>query len=173
MKFYLVTLLTCFCVNVFAATLYKVVNKDGTVTYTDQPVEGAVPVDLGKVNSATMPALAKPKKTLQINSKAKDKKNIEYQLSFSSPVDGQTIRDNLGRVNVSAALSPSGPGIYELFVDGVSVGTSPNPNFTLEGINRGEHSLQMRFKHNSGKILASTSSIVFYLHKASALIKAN
>ncbi len=173
MKFYIVALLTLICVIGFAATLYKVVNKDGSITYTDQPVEGAVPVDLSNVNSATMPALAKPAKTLKRDASAKQLKSIDYQLSFTTPRDEQTIRNNAGTVNVSATLTPTSPGLYELLLDGVPVDTQPTANFTLENINRGEHSLQMRFKNNSGKILASTSPIVFYLHKASALIKAN
>lgn len=167
----LITLSVLLASGVGAATLYKIVNADGSVTYTDTPQPDAEPVDLSKVNSAVMPSLTdgstKPvKKTVQI-------KFPEYSLSFNTPAEQQTIRDNLGKVTVSATLTPTGNGIFQLFFDGTLVQSQPAPVFQLNDVERGEHKIQIKFKHHTGKILASTEPRVFYLRRASALINPN
>ena len=40
----------------YAQEIYKVVNQDGSVTYTDKPVVNAEPVELGPDNRMSLPA---------------------------------------------------------------------------------------------------------------------
>lgn len=155
-----------------ASTLYKVVNEDGSITYTDIPAPGAEPVDLSKVNSAVMPSLTTNKQT-NPQVKPTQKPTIEYQLSLISPTQEQTVRDNLGNLTVRAKLSPQSAGMFQLVLDGEVVQTQPQPVFELTNLNRGEHTIQVHFLQNRGKILASTPSTVFYLRRASALINPN
>ncbi len=153
-----------------ATTLYKVVDKDGSVTFTDVPRPGATPVVIGKANVADTSS-----NVLRNNSQPKTVQiqYPDYVLSMNSPANGATIRNNFGRINVSATLSPQGAGQFQLFLDDSLVETSGTPVFQLENVDRGEHHLQIKFLHNSGKILASTQKRVVYLHRTSVLINAN
>lgn len=162
------------CVLAFAANareLYKVVQQDGTVIYTDKPQKGAVPVDLAKTNSATMPALT-GNQTQQLPTR-KSEKLPQYKLSVVSPANQATIRNNVGKVTVTGQLDPIGNGKFELYLDGQLVQTSPAPSFQLTNVVRGEHSVQIKFIHHTGKILASSEPSVFYMHQASVFINPN
>ena len=154
-----------------AGELYKIVHKDGSVTYTDTPQAGAVEVDMSKSNSAVMPALNKG--TSQLPSKRVAKAFPDYSLSIVSPADQQTIRNNLGKVTVNGRITPIGNGKFELYLDGALAQTSTAPSFQLQNVVRGEHSIQIKFIHHTGKILASSESSVFFMHQASVLINPN
>ncbi|WJG08927.1 DUF4124 domain-containing protein [Aliiglaciecola sp. LCG003] len=153
-----------------AGTLYKIVNSDGSVTYTDSPQAGAVEVNMEHSNSAVMPSLSANSNAAQ---KRLAKAQPSYQLSISSPSDQETIRNNLGKVSVTAKISPIGNGKFQLYLDGTLAQTSPAPSFQLQDVDRGEHSIQVKFVSHKGKILASSQSIVFFLHQASILINSN
>lgn len=152
-----------------AATLYKVTNADGSVTYTDRPVPGAEAVDLGKVNSATIPRLASsaPKPA------NKQREQISYDLNIVQPAEEATVRSNLGEVTVTGRMTPTAAGRYELYLDGALMESSGAPTFKLSGVHRGAHTLEIKFRNNSGKILASSPQRVFFLHRVSALITVN
>ena len=169
------SLLLCLLVTgcLSAATLYKVVNKDGTVTYTDRPVEGAVEVSFKGLNSAVMPAMATPNRPQSQGVKRQEKALPEFQLVMLSPSEGETIRNNQGNLTVTAQLSPAGSGQFLLYIDDQLKDTQGLPKFSLTNLDRGERVIQVKFRHNSGKILASTPKRTIFLHKASALINAN
>lgn len=158
-------LLAMFALSVQGATLYKVVKADGTVVYTDRPVAGAVPVALPSVNTSQSLAPkqdAKPTTT-------PPKPDINYHISIQSPAHEETIRNNLGAVKVSASIDPKGVGMFQLVLDGQVVSTKAFPQFSLQGVPRGEHKIEVQLVDKSGKILASSPSRIFYLHQASVL----
>lgn len=172
MKILFPTLALFFAVTVSATQLYKVVHLDGSVTYTDTPQEGAVEVDVTKTNSVTVPSLNAGNQT-QLPAKRVDKKYPAYQLSIVSPQNEATVRNNLGKVTVKAQLSPIGSGRFDLYLDGEIAQSSPAPSFQLQNVVRGEHDIQVKFVHHTGKILASSKKIVFFMHQASILINPN
>lgn len=151
-----------------AQTLFKVVKADGSVVYTDQPLPGAQSLSLPPVNTAAPLAKSTPPPPPLIKPKVPD-----YQLKVLSPAPGATIRDNSGNLQVLASVEPQGAGQFRLYLDEQPVQTQSTPLFNLEGIDRGEHHIRVEFLDQSGKVLASTPSQVFYLHKASLLIQKN
>lgn len=165
----LFALILC-CASLSAATLYKVVAKDGSVTYTDKPQVGAEIVELSAVNTAVMPSMVQS--TSKVRTKVVQKKQPSYQLTIVSPAPEATVRNNLGELIVRAQISPQASGVFDLYLDGQKIRSNPIPSFTLTGIDRGAHSLEIKFTNKSGKILASTPIQTVYLHKASALINA-
>ncbi|MBC3767894.1 DUF4124 domain-containing protein [Neptunicella marina] len=152
------------------ATLYKVINKDGSVTYTDIPVEGAVPVDLSNTNSAVMPAMNTPK--MKAPSLTPSKIKPAYLVNITRPTQQQTLRDNNGDLTVVAQVTPSRAAIAQLFLDGELIKQQSELTFELTNIDRGEHHVQIKLVNNSGKVIALSETITFYLHRASALIGA-
>ncbi|GAB2685012.1 DUF4124 domain-containing protein [Aliiglaciecola sp. 3_MG-2023] len=171
MKKTIIIALLLFSVAAIGETLYKIVNSDGSITYTDTPQSGAEPLDLENTNSTVMPSL-----TNGVSKKPIKRNRLEfpdYQLKIISPADKQTLRNNSGKVSVTAQLEPVGNGKFEIYLDGELVQTSPAPSFRLQNVVRGEHSIQVKFIHHTGKILALSKPRVFYMHQASTLINPN
>ena len=148
-------------------TIYKVVGKDGSVTYTDKPQQNAEPLafDVKTQNvvtaaKVTPPPPAKP---------AAPKPN--YRVVIKSPAPEATIRNNLGEFTISAAQpgAPKAP-IYRLIFDDAPLASNSSGVFKLTGIHRGAHTYKVELTNNTGKTLASSPVQTLYLHQASALI---
>lgn len=161
-----------------SAQLYKIVNDDGSVTYTDTYQPNAQEVNLTSTNSAVMPSIS-ASSTASNRQKKVLKEFPEYKLTFISPVDKQTIRNNSGNMTISASLNSASnltatpSGKFQLIIDGMLKQSKPVPIFTVQNLDRGEHSVQIKLIHQTGKILASTETRVFYLKQASRLINPN
>ncbi|MFT5311813.1 MAG: hypothetical protein ACI8Z9_000287 [Paraglaciecola sp.] len=156
-----------------ATVVYKKVNQDGSITFSDVPSEGAVRVDLASGNSVVMPALVLPQAKINKTVKILKQAQIPYQLNIISPTPEQTMRSNNGEMNVLVNITPNVPGQYQLMLNGVLHSSQTSGTFRLEGMHRGEYSVQVRFMDNSGKVLALSDMQTVYLHKASALFKGN
>ncbi|MFC3123336.1 DUF4124 domain-containing protein [Agaribacter flavus] len=162
--------LSFMCLCLFAslanAKIYKIVNADGSITYSDKPIPGAIEVKL-KSNATTIPA-----QTIHPIQEKPSIKKKSYRLSVSKPSDGATIRNNLGKVSITASLEPQISGMYNLLM-GDKTYRSPTGQFQLDNVDRGEHSYQITFTDNTGKVIASTSPRVLYLHRTSIINRPN
>ncbi|MDF2179189.1 DUF4124 domain-containing protein [Aliiglaciecola sp. CAU 1673] len=152
-----------------AQTLYKLVKADGTVVFSDQPLPGAQPVNLPRVNTAVPLAKPTPPPPPQVQKPVQP----DYRLSILSPAPEATLRNNAGNLQVSLSLQPQGAGQFRLWLDEEPTELQSTPVFNLEGVDRGEHHIRAEFLDQSGKVLAFTPSQVFYLHQASVLIQRN
>lgn len=156
-----------------AETIYKVVQQDGTVLYTDQPVPGAIAIDLSSVNTSTMPRLATvpPDKR---TSKDDNDSGPQYVVKVVSPTPEATIRDNTGQIAITATVSPNVPnGEFNLFLDNSKIASQNFGSFILDGINRGAHTFFISVTDNTGKTLASSEPQTFYMHQVSILTRPN
>lgn len=149
--------------------IYRIVNKDGTVTYTDKPAPNAELVTLGPDNriSNTSTKTNKPHKVV--------KKNTTLapipKMVILSPSAEETIRDNTGKVTIRGEVSnPNKQGRFQLYVNEELVSEKAVPLFKLEKLDRGAYTFYIVHTNNTGKTLASSSPRTFYLHKASRLI---
>ncbi len=145
--------------------IYKVVNEDGTITFSDRPLPGSeeleitVPTSNVRTNVPTPPAL----NVYQKNDKT------EYKIEILSPEKDATIRSNTGEVNIVASIKPNRAGLYQLSLNGQTV-ESPTGKFYIKKLPRGAYTYNINFLDNSGKVIASSETRNLYLHQASALI---
>ena len=148
------------------ATVYRWVDENGKVHYSDEAKKNAEAVDL-KENTQNNITINTPTK---INTTEPKEATISYSISITSPQEEATIRDNNGAFTVSVSVSPELPRgvMMTLLVDGIVTAPPQASNiFTLTGINRGEHSLVVNAVTQSGKVLASSSPRKIFLHQAS------
>lgn len=151
-----------------AQEIYKVVNKDGSVTYTDKPAANAQPVELGPDNRMSLPPVpvVKPTDSAQVKEN-KPKPSIKV----IAPAPEATVRNNSGNITIAANVTNADKqGNYQLFINDQKVMEQSKPIFYLNGINRGAHTFYIAHTDNTGKTLASSSPQTFYLHQASRLI---
>ncbi len=154
-----------------AQQIYKVVNKDGSVTYTDKPVPDASPVELGPDNRMDSPPAQPVKPTVKVKTPARRAPSV---ITVLQPDDQATVRNNAGNMQIAARVTNTQKGdIYQLYLNGELKSEQPTPLFTLNNLPRGAHTFYIVHADNTGKTLASTPPRTFYLHQASRLINNN
>lgn len=151
----------------YAGKIYKTVNEDGSVTYSDQPTPGAIEVDFA---SNTTTVVQNPTaKTKQLKT-ITQKKAVEHTLTVTSPSVDETIRNNTGTVSIRATVTPNAPGHFELSLHEKKL-RSTSGTFLVKDLARGEYSYQINFVSTSGKVIASSPVRRFFMHKPSVFIK--
>lgn len=178
-QFFGLSLLCILLAQPFAhSTVYKQVQKDGSVIYTDVPQENAQPVEFS-ANTLNQAAALVSSSRVSNNSNSTNTLstthavNNQYKLEILEPVNEATLRSNAGNLKVVGKLTPMFPGNYELFINGKAVAQSTQANFQLHNIDRGTLEIQIRATDNKGKLIASSSTTRVYLHRASVLNRAN
>ncbi|WP_018983343.1 DUF4124 domain-containing protein [Salinimonas chungwhensis] len=152
--------------------VYKIEQADGTVIYTDTPSKHSEPVNFDEHTLNVTDALPTPvKDNSQDASQAR--KQPDYTLSVKRPAPEATIRNNNGKVTITATANPRPTGQFQLTLDGEIIDTNTSGTFALSGVVRGAHTFSIALVNNKGKTLASTSQQTFYMHQASALINNN
>lgn len=98
-------------------------------------------------------------------------------IAIVSPSPEQTVHDNEGRVSVSVKVTPADAldkgHQVRVTLDGRAHGAPQRAlSFTLEGVERGEHTLQAELVDASGRAVAVSAPVKFYLWQASRLFPA-
>jgi hypothetical protein len=151
-------------VQASTAKVYISRNEQGVVVFSDTPRTNAEQVVLKKattMNSFIDTSILTPPAT-----------TIDeiYQVEIIKPLDNATIRDNTGSVSVSASMKPIFKrGLsMQLYLDNTPY-RKPQTQavFSLKNLDRGEHQVKMNLIDDKGKVIASSSVITFYMHRAS------
>jgi hypothetical protein len=154
-----------------AEKVYKVIQPDGTVEYTDAPPadEPAKEIRVEPINTIEAPA-----PSAGSSGQPTDSAQAGYsEVRITSPANDVSIRDNAGNVNVDVSLEPalrSGDKI-DLLLDGQSVGGGKKTAITLTDMERGTHSLQALVKDASGKVVARSNTVTFTLQRRSVILQ--
>ena len=100
----------------YAQEIYKVVNQDGSVTYTDKPVVNAEPVELGPDNRMSTPTpQPQPVQTATTTSKASKPKPV---IEVVQPKPEATVRNNAGNMTIAANVSNADKqGKFKLYIN--------------------------------------------------------
>jgi hypothetical protein len=131
----------------YADKVYKSVDAQGNVVFSDTPQPDAVEIELKALQSYSPPAASRQVQATAKKSKNLPMKKFEYSvLSIVSPPDGGTVWDNLGNITVAIGVQPQlDPGDkVRLLLDGNTVGESASQyEFLIEDVDRGEHQLEV------------------------------
>lgn len=152
----LISLLACQCA---VAEIYKTVDKEGRVTYSDvPPPKGNVkPIELKTINTtpppSDMPIRLSPNNTQQ-------QANQTYEVLMTAPANGTTLMVNERSVtmsiNLNQGLQEGDALVYK--IDGNELIKTTELSFTLEEPPRGEHSLSVEVIDSEGNILAQSDT---------------
>jgi uncharacterized protein DUF4124 len=163
-----IILLIIYSLPVYAGTVYKSVDAEGNIIFTDQPSEGAEVIEIERSQSIT-PVITEP---YQYTPARKEiKKKLYTNLEVISPSDDSTVHNNQGNVSISVNVEPAIlPGHQMiLFVDGEKITTSKTNQFSLSNIDRGTHQLSVVIISEEGKPLLSSETTTFHLRRVSDL----
>lgn len=155
-----------------SAELYKWVDDEGNISYSDQPpfkdAEQLTPPGL-----STTPAVKVPAKQPE----PADEKTPEFKYTYfriTSPEHDATIRNNEGNLSITLGMKPAlntllGHSI-SIQLDGKTVEESLlGTSASLKNIDRGSHTISAAIKDKKGRVLLNSNSITVHVHRVSIL----
>lgn len=163
----LVLLITASTNLVRAQDIYKKVNADGSVTFSDKPFEGALQVNISSTAGTIIPSQKDSNSVLKTTKTLPEQQPV---LTIETPKHQATIRNNSGNVNIVVNLEPKVPGRFLLRLRDRTL-ESTTGSFSLTNLDRGTYPYQINFVDNKGKVIASSPTQRFYLHKNSIIKK--
>ncbi len=151
------------------AEVYRYVDEDGNVIFSDTPREGAEAIELRE--TTIVPAYKPPRQWSNTYSNTQAAAVPYETIAIASPPHEETLR-NVQSVTVSVSLLPGLQTTFghevQLYVDGAPFGQPGEATqFVLEEVERGAHELQAAVFNRSGRELKRSSASVFFLHKHS------
>lgn len=99
-------------------------------------------------------------------------------VAIVSPASEETVHDNTSQLAVTVTVDDGGHldqgrAVLRVLLDGATFGADQRGrSFTLQGIERGTHALQIQLVDPDGRILAASASVTFHMWQASALFPA-
>lgn len=167
--------LACFVLLIVAAggagatELWRWVDDQGVVHYSDRPSPGAEKVVISGAQTFTAPAL--PEDGADEDGSGQADGSVYRQLAITQPGQDETLWNIEGRLDVRIAVDPVIQGRHSLqvFLDGQRVEDVPPSAtaFTLGNVFRGEHTLTATIVDESGRELVSSAPVKFFVQQTS------
>lgn len=147
--------------QVAGADVYKVVDKDGTVRYTDKPpTENAEKIKLREVN--TVPGAEPLPQSTPVSSYEPREAAINYQIGIISPRADVTIP--VGQRDLAIAVTVN-PGLQEghllvYFMNGELLEETTLNNIVVKDVPRGSHTLVVEAINADGQSLGISPPVI-------------
>lgn len=153
------------------AEVYRHVDAQGNVTFSDEPMDGSEPVTVKPVTTITLPKPQDVQDPPALAEKA-EREGADYdRVSILSPNDGEAFHSGSGNVQFQVSSTPSlKPGHkYEVTLDGQPLGQGTSGALTVNNIDRGTHEAAVHIVNEDGIRVKSGESISFTVHRPSRL----
>lgn len=157
MRLVISILLLSFMGFALADTVYKTVDEDGNIIFTDKPSENSEEIKLKELQTIKNPNPAK----YAPGSKPHEDKGPVYQtFLITSPSNGSALRSNSGNVTISVTLEPPlrAGHLIIVTIDGQEVSNGPASSISLQNQERGTHNISAKVVDGHGKEMISASS---------------
>jgi hypothetical protein len=169
MRKLLVTLMLLLAPLALATTVYKWVDEDGVVHYSDQPHPNAQKVQL----KAAQTYNAAPGAATQSAPQPPPPPPHTYRGCMIAQPPNSSDLANIDSLSVIVQTEPAlhaGDQIYVL-LDGQALngGAPTGAQFTISPVDRGEHTLQAVVKGPDGNVICQTASVTYNVHQPSLL----
>ena len=158
--------------------VYKVVDENGNVIFTDTPPEdGSAPMDLPELTviQTNFPKAGETKSQLEGAAESeqgnslRDLRRLYRDFSIYSPGQEETIVGTGNQVMIRwGSQTPFEPGLTAvLSVNGENTDVAPQGSVTVR-LDRGEHNVQAILKDPRGRTIASAGPVKFFVRQNSA-----
>jgi len=155
--------------SVASAAVYKRVNPDGSVEFTDAPRSNKEkPIPLSPTNTFKATPAPVPQ-AFENETKAAP---LKYRnISITNPVDDEAVRNNAGTITVSVTLTPPLQKGHKLVIlmDGNPVGEASSGSLSLDNVDRGTHTISAEVRNKKNKTLISAKPVTTHLLRRSIL----
>lgn len=170
------------------ADIYRSVDAEGNVVFTDEPSQGAERIEVSPASvispeqgittgdqEADDILKLTPDTEPEVTEQSADAIPA-YQVRIIAPADDESIWVNNGNVTVSLIVEPQLDAergdLIVLNLNGADVGVAqPSTSFQLTNLSRGTHSVSATIIDSNGMALTTSETITFHLHRTSVLNK--
>ncbi len=145
-----------------AQEIYKVVDADGNVTYTDEkPTDNATPMDLPEISVVGEDVEEPP---LAVAETDLEREALGFRIT--SPEHGQDVlaMDNTLTVNMASNITLPEAARIVVFINEEAQPPVSSLQATFEDLDTGEHTLRAELQTATGRVLGSTDPVSFRLH---------
>ncbi|GGY86336.1 hypothetical protein GCM10011613_34300 [Cellvibrio zantedeschiae] len=157
---YLAFLFICLVSSFASAEIYKTVDKNGKVTFSDTPPPNtnAKPIELKSLNTTppppAAPAYIPPNPRID---------PLDYELHLLAPENGKTLLPDERSVTISVTLNRAlqNEDILAYKLDGNLIIKTAELSYTLVEPPRGEHSVKVSVVDRDGNELAQSKAATF------------
>lgn len=169
------------------AEIYRSVDAEGNVVFTDEPIAGAEKIDISpstviSAEQGISTGDEEADEILKLSPEGFSATEPEvdaipaYQVRVIAPAHDESIWVNNGDVTVSLIVEPQldteRGDLIVLNVDGAAVGQAQaSTSFQLTNLSRGTHTATATIVDSNGSALTSSETITFHLHRTSVLNK--
>ncbi len=155
------------------AEVWRWVDDDGVVHFSDTPREGAVQVDISAARRSTGARVYRDTRPAASNEEggAAPEQPFRYEsITIASPGAEETLWNIEGTLNVSLALRPGlQPGHrVRVYFDG-SPRMVNGTSFTIDEVWRGVHNIQAEVIDETGKLMIRSQPNRFYVQQNSVI----
>lgn len=159
-------LVFCFFSVSVQAEIYKTMDENGNVIYTDMKSRG---VESKEVELKPITPIEKPRSTNFVpnsqRSKSPDESEYYSNFEITKPANEATVR-NKQHFSVQVMVQPKLQAGHKvrLLLDGEVVETKRGTVFTLENVERGAHTITAELLNDRKNVIKSSSNTV-YVHR--------
>jgi len=167
------TLISLACSVAFATTIYKWVDENGVIHYSDQPHENAQKLQVAGVQTYSSSAAAVPAPAASEDTA----KPPPYRgCVIAQPLDQQNL-PNAESVYIRVQSDPlPRPGDHVFITmdgQGLNGGQPTALSYNVSPIERGAHTVQAQIRGPGGDVLCQTPSMTFYVQQPNLYSPAN
>jgi hypothetical protein len=154
--------------------VYKTVDEDGNVRYSDTPAAGgsSEAVEIPQTNTVSPPPANAWEQREQPREQAQEA--VDYQPVITAPANETTIPMGPGNFSVSAEVQPplADGHTLQLYIDGSPEGVpQERTSWSLTNVFRGAHDLEVAVLDRDGEELARSRSVRVYVMRPSINFK--
>ena len=169
----LITISLVLTASPLTAQVYKVVDENGNVTFTDRPpADGSKPMDLPPLSVIETPDYQMP--SSQVATEEEDKEiplrtlRRDYRdFAIISPLAEATVWGPEQSVSIAWSVGKqlqAGMSV-SIFIDGKLLTTSTQPIIPAGALERGEHTVTAQLKDVKNRTIATAAPITFYVRQ--------
>lgn len=169
----LIAVAALLCAGPAISQIYKTVDEEGNVVFTDIPpredTEGAQQIVVETPNSFAIEEAIGPREEWVVESEeGEEEVAFSYKsLTIASPTSDESIRENAGNVSIVAVSNPSLQSGHRmrLVMDGAAIKEGSQTRFDLENVDRGTHVIATEIVDDSGNVLIRSTDTTFHLQR--------
>lgn len=168
----LLALVFCGFYGVAFSQIYKVIDKDGNVSYTDTvPKDGSKPLDLPPLSVIETPEYQRPAKTeVDPEDKVNSLRTLRSRykdFAITSPQQEESVWSQEQNVAIQWATGePILDGmLVKVTVDGVEQTPTAANMIAVPPLERGEHQIGATLLAANGSVVASAASVTFFVKR--------
>lgn len=156
-----------------AAQVYKTVDKDGNVTYTDQPpADGSKPIKLAPISVIEAPTYEKAPESARKGAEGeeiplRDLRRLYRDFAIISPQSEESVWHPDGPIAVAwSAGNPLQKGMQvTVYLNGNKQATTTEQIIPVDGLDRGEHTVTAELKDAKNRRIATAEPVTFFIQR--------